>query len=125
MPGIVDVCTSFGLDRTQPVRWGLDELLRVLAKQQVAKALTISLRGVNYDAGLGNDETWEVCQQHPVLEPVATVHPQRYWDCFDEIDRRVEQGFRVFRFFPDLQGWSVEGLHFRKLCERIGSGARG
>jgi len=125
LSGIVDVLTSFGMDRTQRVEWGLDDLLAVLDKQQVERALTISLRGVNYDAGTGNDETWEVCQQHEALEPVATVHPQRYWDCAEEIDKRVGQGFRVFRFFPDVQGWSVEGLHFRKLCERIAErGAR-
>jgi len=125
LPGIVDVLTSFGMDRTQRVEWGLDDLLGVLEKQQVERALTISLRGVSYDAATGNDETWEACRQHAVLEPVATVHPQRYWDCLEEIDRRVEQGFRVLRLFPDVQGWSVEGLHFRKLCERIAErGAR-
>ena len=125
MQGIVDVCTSFGMDPTQRVRWGLDELLAILAEHQVEKALTISLRGLHYDAAAGNDETWEACQQQQVLEPVGTVNPERYFDCAEEIQRRVSQGFRVFRLFADRQGWSVEGMNFRKLCERMAElGAR-
>jgi predicted TIM-barrel fold metal-dependent hydrolase len=119
LAGIIDVCTSFGLDRTQRVEWGLEDLLAVLAGHQVEQALTMSLRGVYYDANSGNDETWEACRQHEVLQPVATVNPQRYFDCAEEIERRVEQGFKALRFFPDTQGWSVEGLNFIKLCERV------
>ncbi|MCD6361212.1 MAG: amidohydrolase family protein [Armatimonadetes bacterium] len=119
MTGIIDVLTSFGIDRTGGSELTVDDLLATMEKHGVERALTLSLRGVHYAGPEGNDETRDVCAQHEALEPVGTVDPRRYFDCFEEIQRRVDEGFRVFRFFPDLQGWSVEGLNFLRLCEKL------
>lgn len=125
MPGIVDVLTSFGADRTGVGDRPLDDLLAILDQHGVERALTLSLRAVHYAGPEGNDETREVCAQHEVLEPVGVVDPRRYFDCFEEIERRVGEGFRVFRFFPELQGWSVEGANFLRIAEKLAEvGAR-
>ncbi len=109
--------TSFGRDRTRSTNWGLDELLGILERHQVERAWTHSLRAVHYAGPEGNDETLRACEDHEVLEPVAVVDPRRFFDCREESRRRFEQGFRVFRFFPDVQGWSVDALPFRLICE--------
>lgn len=125
MSGIVDVLTCFGIDRSGGAERRLEDLLAVLERHGVERALTLSLRAVHYAGPEGNDETYAVCARHEVLEPVGVVDPRRYFDCFDEIDRRVDQGFRVFRFFPDIQGWSVEGANFLRICEKLAEvGAR-
>ncbi|HUS81182.1 MAG TPA: amidohydrolase family protein [Armatimonadota bacterium] len=119
MPGIVDVLTFFGRDRTRELAWGLDDLLAVLEAHGVERALTLSLRAVYYAGPQGNDETRDACARHQVLEPVAVLDPRRWFDCREEAKRRMGEGFRVFRFFPELQGWSVAGANFLKICERI------
>jgi len=119
LPGIVDVLTSFGTDRTSGPERSVDDLLATMERHGVARALTLSLRAVHYGGPEGNDETLQVCTRHEVLEPVAVVDPRRYLDCAEEIERRTEQGFRAFRFFPDVQGWSVEGANFLRLCEKL------
>ncbi len=117
--------TSFGWDRNRPTDWGLDELLQVLDRHGVERAYTHSLRAVQYAGPEGNDETLRACAEHGVLAPVAVLDPRRFFDCREEARRRFEQGFRVFRFFPDVQGWSVDALPFRKICETLAElGAR-
>ncbi len=111
--------TSFGSDRTRAVNWGVDELLGILETHEVERALTLSLRAIHYAGPEGNDETRDVCAMHSLLQPVGVVDPRRYFDCFDEIERRMGEGFEVFRFFPDVQGWSVEGANFLKICDRL------
>ena len=118
--GIIDMVTSFGWDRNRPTEWSLADLLAVLARHEVDRAYTHSWRAVQYAGPEGNDETLRACEEHEVLRPVAVLDPRRYFDCREEARRRVRQGFRVFRFFPDVQGWSVEALPFRKICATLG-----
>ncbi len=108
-----------GPPTTQEIDWSLDNLLAVLDKHQVDRALTYSLRGKMYDFVDGNEETWQAGQNHPQLIPVATIDPQRYFGCREEIQRCVDRGFRIFRFFPDEQGWSISALPFLKICEEL------
>ncbi len=119
MSSKVDMLTSFGIDRTREVNWGVDELLAILDRHEVERALTLSLRAVHYAGSEGNDETRDVCAQHAALEPVGVVDPRRYFDCFEEVRRRTDEGFRAFRFFPQEQGWSVQGANFLKICETL------
>lgn len=122
MPGVIDVNTFFGMDRHRDVAWSLDELLRLLDQHHVDRALTCSLRGVHYDFLAGNVETRAATRQHPHLIAVATLDPRRYLDCREEALRCLGEGLRLFRFFPDVQGWPVDGLHFLRLVEVIAAG---
>ncbi|MBC7289518.1 MAG: amidohydrolase family protein [Armatimonadetes bacterium] len=119
MAAIIDINTFFGPSQRPGVDWSLDELLRLMDRYHVERALTLSLLGVHYDFVSGNTETLQACRRHPQLIPVGTVDPRRYIDCADEIKRCLDEGVRVFRFFPDAQGWPVEHRHFIDLCEQI------
>jgi predicted TIM-barrel fold metal-dependent hydrolase len=116
---LIDVNTCFGKTPKKRVDWSPDKLMELLLDGGVDCALTYSLRGVLYDFVTGNDETWEVCSRYDMLIPVATVDPRRHFGCLDEIERCADRGFPVFRFFPDLQGWTVDSAPFLKICEVI------
>ena len=119
MARIIDINTFFGPSDRANVKWTLDDLLRLVDQYEIERALTLSLRGVYYDFVAGNTDTLQVCRQHPELVPVATIDPRRYMECADEVQRCVDEGVRVFRFFPDVQGWPMDHLHFLHLCEQI------
>ena len=104
---------------TQDVDWSLDNLLAILDKHQVDRALTYSLRGKLYDFVSGNDETWQAARDHPQLVPVATIDPRRHFGCREEVQRCIDRGFSVFRFFPDEQGWGISALPFLNICEQL------
>lgn len=116
---LVDVNTCFGTTPKQRVDWAPETLVALLEQYAVDRALAYSLRGALYDFATGNDETWEVCSRYEQLIPVATVDPRRHFGCLDEIERRADQGFPVFRFFPDQQGWTISSLPFLKMCEAM------
>jgi predicted TIM-barrel fold metal-dependent hydrolase len=116
---IVDAVTTFGSCPGRDVDWSLDALLSLLDRHGVEKAFSLSLKGIHYDFEEGNDETLQASKRHGVLEPVATIDPRRHLGCADEVRKRVDQGFRLFGFFPSEQGWPVNFLPFRRLLERL------
>lgn len=103
----------------QEIDWSLDNLLRILDRHEVDRAFTYSLLGKVYDPVAGNDETWRAAQQHPQLVPVATLNPARDVVWRDELQRCIDRGFRVFRFFPGEQEWSISGLPFPRIAEAL------
>ncbi|MBU0607433.1 MAG: amidohydrolase family protein [Armatimonadetes bacterium] len=116
---LIDANTCFGLCPRGGRDLSLATLLAVLRRQGVDQALTYSVRGVEYDFLSGNEETRRVCQEHPQLLPVATVHPGRHVHCRDEILRVADEGFAAVRFFPDAQGWPIVYQPFLDLCELL------
>ena len=116
---LVDINTCFGKNPKQRVDWSPETLLTLLEDKAVDRALTYSLRGVLYDFVTGNDETWEVCDRHERLIPVATIDPRRHFGCLEEVERCADRGFPVFRFFPDEQGWTINSKPFLNICEAI------
>ncbi len=116
---LVDINTCFGKTPKRRVDWSPEVLLGMLERHGVDRALTYSLRGVLYDFITGNDETWEVCAVDERLVPVATIDPRRHFGCLEEIERCADRGFRVFRFFPDEQGWAINSRPFLNICETI------
>ncbi|MGC9316798.1 MAG: amidohydrolase family protein [Armatimonadota bacterium] len=103
----------------QDVDWSLENLMRIVDRHHVARALTYSLRGKLYDAAAGNEETWQAARQHDRLVPVATLDPRRDLRWREEIDRCLDRGFRIFRFFPDAQGWTISALPFVRIAEAL------
>jgi len=116
---ITDIHTHFGVNPASDVDTSLACLLDVLQRHGVRQALTYSLAAVQFDFVTGNDETWRAHREHPALYPVAVVDPRLYVGCETEIARRAEQGFVGFRFFPQRQGWAIDGLHFQHLLEAV------
>lgn len=117
MRNIIDTNTIFGIWPKANVDCSIEKLNSVLHSKGITRAFTISARGVFYDFEEGNDETFEVCKKSDNLIPVATVIPQRYFGCREEIIKRIDQGFKVFKFFPEFQEWGAGYLPFLKLLD--------
>ena len=120
---IFDVNTHFGRRIDADYDLSLDALLAGLDSHGVAGALSYSLQGVHYDARVGNSETLAVARRHPHILPAATLDLREYLDWRADIDGCLKAGVRAFRFFPELQGWSVSSGFFGRLLDRLaGSG---
>lgn len=119
LPPIIDSNTLFGFWPTRRVHMAEDALVAGMKKWGVARSLCVSTTGIFYDFRQGNEETLEAGQRQTELVPVATVDPRQYLDCFAEVDKRAAQGFRLFRFFPDLQGWPLEFAPFQELLAKL------
>lgn len=103
----------------QDVDWSLDNLLAILDGHEVTRALTWSLRGKLYDPGAGNEETWQAAKRHRQLVPVATLDQRRGPGWREELARCLDRGMRIFRLFPEAQGWSIGDLPFRRIAEAL------
>ena len=116
---VIDVNTAFGKHIQFDHDLSLGTLLQSLDDHQVACALSYSLRGVSYDHRTGNTETMAAAHAHPQIIPVATLDPREYLGWEDEVGRCLKQGFRVFRFFPEEQRWSLSSTFFAKILDRL------
>ncbi len=116
---IFDANTFFGTMAGRRVDYSLETLVQSLKTYGIERALTYSLRGVYYDYSEGNDETLAACRKYPHLVPVATIDPRRYTGCVAEVDKRADQGIKIIRFFPELQGWPLDHLLFEKILAKM------
>jgi predicted TIM-barrel fold metal-dependent hydrolase len=46
---------------------------------------------------------------------VFTLDPRRYLGCAEEIRRRTAGGYKLFRLFPEYQGWSPNSPSARRI----------
>jgi predicted TIM-barrel fold metal-dependent hydrolase len=119
---IIDCNTIFGFWQKRRIDASVDALVGIMKANNVVRALCVSTTAILYDYRIGNEETFQVAQRHgQTLYPVATVDPRQYIDCFNEIDKRLQQGFRFFRFFPEHQDWPIYFAPFRDIINHLGS----
>lgn len=111
---ILDANTSFGFYPYRKVDASLDSLKNILKSYQ-AKALSLSLKGIFYDAIEGNEETLELLEGD--LYPVATYDPRAYPKDLEYLENLKEKGFLAIAFFPRLQGWAIDFAPFREVLE--------
>lgn len=116
---IIDCNTFFGAFPRREIDLSKETLVGILQKHKVKKALTVSAKGIFYDYILGNKETLEACKNDDSLVPVATIDPRKYYGKPGEIENLVNQGFGVFRLFPDLQAWPLDYAPFYKFLEEL------
>jgi len=116
---VIDSNTYFGFYPGRGVDSSLERLLRLMKNYRISRSITLSLRGIFYDFVAGNEETLKICSSRRELIPAAVIDPRRYINCFDEIDKRVSQGFKLFRFFPNFQRWPIEYITFYEILKRI------
>jgi predicted TIM-barrel fold metal-dependent hydrolase len=101
----------------------VETLVQVMAQNNIVRSLATDTTGIFYDFRRGNQETLDAARTHQQLVPVATLDPRAYPACLDEAEKRAGQGFRLFRFFPDRQGWPLRLAPFRELlqkCDQLG-----
>ncbi len=116
---VIDVNTMFGRSGENDYDLSLNSLLAALDGHQVAGALSYSFRGVHYDPRTGNRESIAAAHAYPHLIPVATLDPREYLGWEDELAACLQQGVRVFRFFPQIQGWTVASRFFQQVLARL------
>ena len=102
MKAIIDVDTIFGFWPKDNIDISLEKLLSVMEKQEVSQALAVSARAIFHDFVEGNDEVYRVSKAHPQIVPVAVVDLRKHFGCLDEVKKRKEQGFKLFRLYPNI-----------------------
>jgi len=118
---VIDVNTAFGRHSEHDYDLSLNNLLAALDEHRVAGALSYSLRGVHYDPHTGNSESIAAARAHPHLIPVATLDLRDCLGWEDELAACLQQGAHVFRFFPQIQGWSIASRLFQQVLARLSS----
>ena len=114
---IVDCNTWVGFYPRQAIDLSPQVLLSLMRRYGVARALFVHTTAVFYDAKTGNDLAVQVARESGgLLLPVATLNPLQYRGMIEEVERRLQQGFRLFRFFPNWQGWQPKIAPFRDLA---------
>ena len=117
---IIDSNTLFGFWPKRNLDASAETLLERMKESSISRALSVSTRGILYDFREGNDETRITCSEsNQRLIPVATINPSRYFGVSEEVDRIIEMGFRIVRFFPEPQEWKISQRHFTKLLEKV------
>lgn len=119
---IIDANTVFGPWPIVRADMRVERLTEALANHDVSQALALSTVGALHNYNDGNAETLQACSaQQGKLIPVATVDPRGYFGAKGMAARLVEQGFKMFRFFPLLQEWSLDHAAFVDLLDEIES----
>lgn len=114
---IIDTNTFFGIWPRAKIDCSIERLLKIIEEKNISRAFTLSAKGIFHDFEQGNDKTYEICNKYKQLIPVATIIPQKYFGCHEEILKRWKQGFKVFKFFPEYQDWNIGYLPFIKLFD--------
>ena len=117
---IIDAHTLFGFWPRRRADISPETLVKLLRQHEIAAALTVSTTGIFADFMRGNEETVALCQRAPkTLLPVGTVDPRRYVGSLEEIDKRVSEGVKVWRLFPELQDWPLESRPVTAILTRL------
>ncbi|MFZ8829079.1 MAG: amidohydrolase family protein [Armatimonadota bacterium] len=115
---IVDCNTWVGFYPRQAIDLSPTVLLTLMRRYGVARALFVHTTAVFYDPRMGNDWAVQVAHQSGgMLLPVAVINPLLFRDMINEAERRRQQGFRLFRVFPHLQGWQPRIAPFRTFLQ--------
>jgi len=116
---MIDANTVFGFWPRRKVDISIERLLAMADKYRLKQILSLSLKGVLYDDDEGNAETLRSARHHREIIPVATIDPRKYFKKSNKVSRLKDQGFKMLRLFPDLQGWPIEYLPFYAILEEL------
>ncbi|HOR01619.1 MAG TPA: amidohydrolase family protein [Anaerolineae bacterium] len=94
-------------------------LLSMMDRHGVGRACTVSARGILYDDAEGNAETLAWCRDNPRLIPVGTIDLRKFAGYRAEIARLNAAGVRLWRLFPEHQGWTFELATFRRVLSAL------
>lgn len=115
---IIDANTMFGIHPKHRLDMSVDRLVREMDRHQIAASLTLSTTGIFHSYVDGNAATLEAAKANKRLVPVATVNPKDYFGSAADIQALRTQGFRIFRFYPDEQGWIVQSAAFSEVLKQ-------
>lgn len=119
MDNILDLDTIAGSWPVRPADISLPQLLATLDRHGVAGSCVLSARGIYYDDRDGNTETLAWCAAEARLTPVGTIDLRRFIGYKDEIRRLTAAGVRLWRLFPEHQGWTFDMAPFRRVLAAL------
>lgn len=118
---VIDCNTVFGPWPIVRADMSVERLVKALTNHGVSKGLAICTVGVLHNYNDGNAETLRVCSEQPTLVPVATVDPRGYFGPAGSIAKLAQQGFKMVRFFPLIQGWQPDHAVFSDILDELDS----
>jgi predicted TIM-barrel fold metal-dependent hydrolase len=105
------------------------EIGALLSRNGITEAFVVSARGILFDHSAGNEETWKWAETSKDLgaygvrfHPVGTIDLRRFLGYREEIRRYHQLGVRLWRLFPEHQGWDFEHPGFRRVADAIAEG---
>lgn len=117
MEPIIDVNTLFGPLPAASVDLTVEVLLELMSSSGVTSACTLSTLGLLLDPNVGNAATRAACSEYPELIPTATLNPSAFFGDPAPVQRIGADGFRLVRFFPNVQEWPIIYQPFGSLLE--------
>jgi predicted TIM-barrel fold metal-dependent hydrolase len=120
MKGILDLDTIAGSWPWRTADISLQRLLGLMDRHGVAESCLVSARGIHYCDIDGNTETLAWCAANTRFTPVGTIDLRRFTGYRDEIRRLARAGVRLWRLFPEHQGWTLEMATFRRVLNALG-----
>jgi predicted TIM-barrel fold metal-dependent hydrolase len=120
MNEIIDVDTIAGFWPQRHADISTQRLLQMMDQHSVARACVVSARGVLYDDTDGNTETLAWQRSEARFIPIGTLDLRKFIGYRDEIQRLTEAGVRLWRLFPEYQGWSFDQAVFRRVLSALG-----
>ena len=116
---IIDMDTLVGFWPIRHCDISAARLQALMTRYGIDRACACSARGVWYDDEEGNRETEEIASLYPNLIPVATIDPRKFTNAAAEIRRWLDAGGRIFRLFPEYQGWPLNSPSFRRILRLL------
>ncbi|MCC7492260.1 MAG: amidohydrolase family protein [Fimbriimonadaceae bacterium] len=118
---IIDCHTMFGFWPQRRADISPETLVNLVREHQVSTALTMSTTGIFADFNRGNEETVAICRKAGrLLLPIGTIDPRRFVGTIEEIDRLADAGVRIWRLFPEIQGWDLASRPVGPILQRLG-----
>jgi len=116
---ILDCNALFGGIRSEEERYDPGDVLAMMDKAGISRALAASTIGCFANFVLANNETAEVCKEHGRLIPVGTIHPTSYTDAENEIEECRDRGFKAFRLYTEFYGADFDGAVMRDFFSQL------
>jgi predicted TIM-barrel fold metal-dependent hydrolase len=97
-----------------------EDLTAALSRHKITEACVVSARGIFFDHRAGNREAllWAEASKKSALRfhPVATIDLRRFIGYKDEVREMSRAGVRLWRLFPERQGWDYDHPGFRRVA---------
>lgn len=116
---IIDANTTVGSHPNHKLDMSMERLIAEMDKHRITASLILSTTGVFYSYINGNSTVLEAAKSHNRLVPVATVNPKNYFGSASDLQAIRSQGFRIFKFYPEEQGWSVDSSAFAEVIKQL------
>lgn len=116
---IIDANTTLGNHPNHRLEMSAEGLVERMDAYRVTAGLTLSTIGIFHDYVHGNAVTLAAAKTTNRIVPVATVNPKRYFGAAEDLQAVRAQGFRIMRFFPDEQGWTLDSAAFAAVLKQL------